>query len=388
MRKTIWLSGILLLLAALPGRAQIGKVVPIRAGTPEDRAVTEINAATDPAEKLALIDKFAADFGTGDMAIVADDLYVNHYITVKNYEKAFESGARLWARDPDNFANGVNMIRAAAEKGDEAKLFEYGDKTGAIVQRFKSQAAPEGMNAQEWALQKEQALAGIQDNLAWVERTVFLAAYGKKEPSARAAALLRFAAAFPDSSFAAQAREIAASSYRQAQQYGKMLEVANKLLEKDPDDRAMLLLLADYYSEKGEQLEKAAASAARAVELIGKAVKPEGLTGEQWAQQTQLEKGLGLSALGQVNIQKKDNAKAVENLQAAGPLLKSDPAMYARNQYRLGFALLNLRRTAEGKAALAEAASIASPYQSLAQQKLKSLAGAPGAAGRPPVKKP
>lgn len=385
MRKTIWLSGILLLLAALPARAQIGKVVPIRAGTPEDRAVTEINAATDPAQKLALIDKFAADFGTGDMAIVADDLYVNHYIAVKNYEKVFEYGARLWAKDPDNFANGVNMIRTAAEKGDEAKLFEYGDKTGAIVQRFKAQAAPEGTSAQDWAQQKEQALEGIRDNLAWVARTVFLAGYGKKEPVERAVALLRFAAAFPDSGFAAQAQAIAASSYRQAQQYAKMLEVANKVLEKDPDERAMLLLLADYYSEKGEQLDKAAASAARAIELTGKALKPEGVTDEQWAQQTQLEKGLGLSALGQVNLHKKDNAKAVENLQAAGPLLKPDPAMYARNQLRLGYALLNLRRTAEGKAALTEAASIASPYQSQAQQKLKSLAGA---AGRAPGKKP
>ncbi|MBZ5527208.1 MAG: hypothetical protein LAN71_04800 [Acidobacteriia bacterium] len=385
MRKTIWLTGILLLLTALPLPAQIGKIVPIKAGTPEDRAVTEINAATDPAQQLALIDKFAADFGTGDMAIVADDLYVNHYIAAKNFPKAFEYGAKLWALDPDNFANGVNMLRAAAELGDEAKLFDYGDKTGAIVQRFKAQPAPEGTTAQDWAQQKEQALDGIHDNLAWVERTLFLASYNKKDPAARAAALLRFVASFPSSSLAAQAQEIAASSYRQAQQTAKMLDVANKLLEKDPDNRAMLLLLADYYSEKGEQLEKAATSATRVVELTGKAVKPEGMTDEQWSQQIQLEKGLALSALGQVNIQKKDNAKAVENFQAAAPLLKSNPDMYARNQYRLGFALLNLRKTAEGKAVLEEVAATANPYQTLAQQKLKSLASAPG---RAPARKP
>jgi len=384
MRKTICLTGILLLLAALPLPAQIGKLVPIKAGTPEDRAVAEINSTTDPAQQLVLIDKFAADFGTGDMAIVANDLYVNHYIAAKDYAKAFEYGAKLWALDPDSFSNGVNMLRAAAAVGDETKLFAYGDKIAAILQRFKAKPAPEGTPAPDWAQQQDLALYGIHDNLDWVEHTLFLASYNKKDPAARAAALLHFITSFPSSSLAAQAQEIAAASYRQAQQTAKMLDVANRLLEKDPDNRAMLLLLADYYSEKNEQLDKAAANAARVVELAAKAVKPEGMTDEQWTPQIQIEKGSALSTLGQINIQKKDNAKAVENLQAAGPLLKSNADLYARNQYRLAFALLNLRKTAEGKAVLEEVAATAGPFQALAKQKLKSLAAAPV---RAPAKK-
>src|SRR5215813_11990170 len=69
----------------------IGKYVPIPAGSDADKALAEINAATDPAQKLALIDKFAGS-DQGDMAIVADDTYVNYYITAKNYDKAFEYG--------------------------------------------------------------------------------------------------------------------------------------------------------------------------------------------------------------------------------------------------------------------------------------------------------
>jgi tetratricopeptide (TPR) repeat protein len=86
-----------------------------------------------------------------------------------------------------------------------------------------------------------------------------------------------------------------------------------------------------------------------------------------------LQKGLALSALGQVNIQKKNNAQAVDNLRTAAPLLKSDDGGYARNQYRLGFALLNLKRMPEAKAAFTDAASVNSPYKALAQEKLKSL---------------
>ena len=96
---------------------------------------------------------------------------------------------------------------------------------------------------------------------------------------------------------------------------------------------------------------------------------------DQWDRQKSLQKGLALSSLGQVNIEKKDNAQAVENLKAAAPLLKADDGSYGRNQYRLGYALLNLKRTAEAKDAFTQAASVSGPYKSLAQDKLKASAG-------------
>jgi tetratricopeptide (TPR) repeat protein len=161
-----------------------------------------------------------------------------------------------------------------------------------------------------------------------------------------------------------------------------MLDVANGLLAKDPDNLGMLLLLADYYSEKGEQLDKAEAYAKKSVSLLDTAKKPDGVSDEQWKQQSALQKGLALSALGQVNIQKKNNAQAVENFRSAAPLLKSDEGSYARNQYRLGFALLNLKRVPEAKAAFIDAASVNSPYKALAQEKLKALPGT-SAANKP-----
>src|ERR1700733_3073575 len=66
-----------------PAFAQIGKYVPVPAGSDADHALTEINATTDPTQKLALIDKFAAT-AQGDMAIVVDDTYVNYYLAAKN----------------------------------------------------------------------------------------------------------------------------------------------------------------------------------------------------------------------------------------------------------------------------------------------------------------
>jgi len=362
--------------SACPTMAQqIGKYVPIQAGSDADHALTAINAATDPAQKLVLIDKFAAGAGQeGDYPITVDGLYVETYIALKNYDKAFEYGDKLFALDPDSFTNAQNMVRAASEKGDVDRLISYGEKAAGIMQRFKAATAPAGSSEQQWEQNKALALEANKDGYTYIQQLVFSGVYQVKEPGKRATLLARFANTFPDSPYANQALGIAATSYAQAQNTPKMLEAANGLLAKDPDNLGMLLVLSDYYCDKLDQLAKAETYAKKAISLLDAAPKPEGTTDEQWAQQKNLQKGLALSSLGQVNIEKKANAQAVDNLKAAAPLLKQDDASYGRNQYRLGFALLNLKRTAEAKEAFTQAASVNGPYKSLAQDKLKTAA--------------
>lgn len=369
---------ILALLVLVPNPAhaqQIGKYVPIPAGSDADHALTEINGTADPAQKLALIDKFASTLGQGDMAIVADDLYVNYYLAQKNYDKTFEYGDKLFALDPDSLSNDVNMVRAANEKGEPDKVVSYGQKLSGILQRFKAIPPPSRTDAEAWQRQQAATIESNKDNINYIEEAVYLVVYRTPNASKRAADLTQFAQMFPDSPYANQALGVAAASYQQAQNVPKMLEVANGLLAKDPNNIGMLLLLSDYYSEKGEQLDKAESSAKKVITLLGSAQKPDGATDDQWQRQVSLQKGLALSALGQVYIQKKENALAAENFRAAAPLLKPDEGSYGRNQYWLGFALLNLKKNAEAKEAFTQSASANSPYKGLAQAKLKTFVG-------------
>ena len=367
----------ILFYATTASTQQIGKYVPVSAGSDADRAMSEINSASDPAQKLALIDKFAAGPGQGDMAMVADELYVNYYLAQKQYDKAFEYGDKIFAIDPGNFQNAMNMIRAASEKGDVEKLLAYGERTQSILKAYKSSPAPSGVAADTWEQQKAHTIETNQDNIRYVQQAVYNGAYQTPEPAKRADELLHFAKIFPDSDYTLTALGVAASSYQQAQNAPKMLEVANALLAKDPKNLGMLLLVSDYYGEKGEQLDKAEAYAQKAASLSDSASRPENVAEDQWQQQVALQKGLALSTLGQVNMQKKNNPQAIQNFQAAAPLLKSNDTAYARNEYRMGFAFINLKKFPDAKAAFTEAASVNSPYKQPAMDKIKTLPASP-----------
>ena len=356
--------------------AQLGKNVMIPAGSETDRQLTAINAATDHAQKLQLIDQFSQAHPDGDLQIVADEQYVSYYINAKQYDKAFEYGDKLFALDPDNHSNAVNMVRAANEKGDTEKLYAYGEKAAGILQRFRAMNAPEGTPADNWARMKAEKLESIKDNEDYIEQSLIRAAYGVKDPNKKADYLQRFAKMYPDTPQGEQALTVAASAYQQAQNRAKMQEVANSILAKDPNNVGVLLLLADDYSERADQLDKAEAYAKKASSVVDTAKKPENLTDDQWKQQTSIQKGLALSALGQINIEKKQNAVAVDNFIKAAPLLKSNALLYARNQYRLGYAYLNLKKNPEAKQAFTEAASLDTPFKAPAQQKLSELGAA------------
>jgi len=364
------------LLAATPLRAQIGKTIIVSAGSEVDHQLNDINAATDPAAKLKLIDGFSAAHQEGDLQVLADEQYVNFYLNAKQYDKVFEYGDKLFALDPDNFSNAVNMVRAANEKGDTDRLFTAGEKASGILQRFKAQAAPSGTSPEAWKAEQQQKLEAVKENRDYIEQSLVSAGFQQKDATRKAALLVRFANLFPDSPNAGQALSAAALTYQQTQNRPKMLETANSALEKDPENLSILLLLADDYSEKNEQLAKAEAYAKKAAALCDTAKKPEGVSDPDWQKQINLQKGLALSALGQIDLQKKLNPAAVESLTKAAPLLKSNAAVYARNQYRLGFAYLNLRNTAGAKQAFTDAASVDSPYKGPAQDKLKGIAAA------------
>jgi hypothetical protein len=386
------LFGCLLLLAgALAARAQadLTRHINVSAGSPEDKALTAIGAADDPTQKLALIDKFMTDFGqSGDLAIIGNQQYLEFYVAQKNTAKIYEYGDKILAADPDNFDAAVTLTRAANDAGDTEKLYAYAEKAGQILQRFKAEPAPAGTDAGAWQGQQKGALAEDADSINYVEYAFYNSAFQDKDMNHRADLMTRYAAAFPDSSYTAQAVLLVPFAYQAAQNFPKMVDAAQAILAKDPNNVQILLLLADFYSDSdnGHHLDVADTDAKKALDVLATAKKPDAMNDADWQKQVASQKGVAWSTEGEVDITRKLNAQAVTALQTAAPLLKDEPTVYARNQYRLGFAFLNLKRNPDAYQAFTDAASVDTPYRPLAQEKLAELKKA--GVGPPVAKRP
>ena len=385
-RAWIWLAAFFAL--AGTSTAQIGKTVSVSAGTPEDKALADIYAAADGPDKVALLDKFSTDFASNsDLMLLADQLYEQTYLAQKNYAKVYEYGEKALAIDPSNLAAAVAMVHAADEQHDAEHVFSAGEKVAAIVNAYKAAPPPGGTAETDWNRTRDENLGKSMADINYVEYAMIDAAYKAQTPAARAALLERYAASFPDSAYTQSVRERIPMEYQQANNTPKMMEAVQKILSKDPNNIAMLLLLADTWSTAGKELDKAEADAQKALDLLSKAVKPPSVADDQWKQQIALQQGLAYTSLGQIYVIRGDNAKAVDVLQKAKPLLKSDTVNYARNLYRLGFTLAKMQKTAEARVVLTEAVSLDTPWKPLAQDTLNKIGGPAARTGKSTAKK-
>ena len=355
--------------------AQIGKTVAVAAGTDEDKALSAIYAAPDGPDKVAMLDKFMTDYGKGDFELLGDELYVQTYSAQKNYPKVLEYGDKVLALDPDSLSTADSMARAATETGDTQRLYTIGEKVSAIMTRYKAQPAPEGTSADQWTHTKDDAITNAQAEVGYVEYAMVQAAYKTQDSKVRAALFERYVAAFPDSPYTSTARDQTAIAYQQAQNTPKMLDSAQNALTADPNDVSMLLLLADYWSDNGQQLDKAAADAQKALDVLKDAKKPENLTDDQWQLQVTLEKGIAYSSLGEIYVVKGRNPAAIDAFKQANALLKSNDYFYGRNLYRLGFTLAKMQRLPEARVVLGQAVTVNSPYKARAQETLDKIGG-------------
>lgn len=196
----------LLLLTALPLAAQIGKQVAVEEGTPEDTQLTAIQNAKTPQMKLALLDKFAAAHPTGDMALMADNLFVSIYSTEENYAKAYAYGEKALAVDPDDLEVGVELVRDAQLQSSTAKMVTYGVRVGQMIVRYKAQPPPAGTAPDAWAQEQQQTLASVAPQVNWVAQSVYSAIAVQGESAAKTNELAEMAKAFPNSSYAPRSR--------------------------------------------------------------------------------------------------------------------------------------------------------------------------------------
>ena len=363
----------------------LGTQVSVAAGTPIDTALVELEFARTPQKRIPLLRRFVAQFAGSPVVLLGWRMLQETYMEQEQYDLVVAAGNEILKRDPTDFTARARSAQAYAKNGEVAEAFRVTQEARELVQAAQTAPAPEGTDPATWETRREELVRDAEGKLAGLAYVLFVGATGMQDLAQRRGLLEQFVAVFPQSPYLEASYFWLAVSAQQQRDFAGALQWAERGLEANPDQGALMVLVADILSEQGENLERARELASRLVATLEnepEKLRPQGMGDEDWAPRQQLWRGTGHSILGQVLMYEETAQKprqmdktrqAVAEFQKASPLLQPETNSYARNLYRLGFAYAKLGERANARRVLQELMSLETPYRQVAAPLLEKV---------------
>jgi tetratricopeptide (TPR) repeat protein len=362
-------------LLALPGWTQSKIVIP--AGTPEDKALTEISQQNDQDKKASMLEEFVNQYASNPSAVAYGNWQLSQQFVSSDPAKAMAYGDKALAAMPDVLDILQTQADLAQQVKDYAKVVDYATRGGVVIKDIDKQSKPENVADDDFKNQiaaQKAAAAPVYDYLA---TAAYNAMASEQDPKKRITEIERFAEVFQGSKLSDNANLLAVATYQELNDMPRLIAFGEKALASDPKNASMLTLLANAFAEdqKGTNLAKAGDYARRAIELV----KADSTTP---ADNRQITEGFAHQILGYTLLREEKTPAAIAELKSASSMLKSDPAKYSITLYRLGFAYAKDKQNANAKQVLTEAATVDGPFKEAAKELLAKVSAA-----RAPVKR-
>ena len=351
--------------------AQLDKIV-IPAGTPEDQALTAISNEQDAQKKLSQYQDFLQKFSSNPAAVAYGNWQLAQiYQNTGDNQKALEYGDKALAASPHNLDILVSQANVAQQIKDNARLVEYASKGGEAYNALDKQAKPEGMSDQDFATRIAEEKSSAKNSYEFLEAAAFNAIADEKDPKKRMAYIESFTAAFPKSRFESSLTQYVMYTLGPGQlnDPARLVSYGEKSLAADPNNMAVLLLMANSYVEDSSPaaVSKSITYSQKVIELA-KANEPDA------DRSRKLSGGVAESTMGFALMKQDKTIGAVAHLKSAAELLKGqDDVAYATALYRLGYAYAKLNKVTDAREVLSEAVKIPGPLQQPSQELLTKV---------------
>ncbi len=176
------------------------------------------------------------------------------------------------------------------------------------------------------------------------EYNAYVTALNQSDPNAKAQALETFLQQYPNSVVTVSALELLMATYQQTGNSQKVVDSANRLLQKEPNNLRALALLTYLYRQQAESgganatqaLQQAAQFAQRGMQAVQTAEKPPELAPADWEKLKSQTEVIFAGAAGMAALQQKDYPNAQRFLTIAEKSQPND----LRNVYPLALAYL------------------------------------------------
>lgn len=306
-------------LGALPLAAQ-RKAPNINAETPEGALLQKIGQENDEKAKLALMEQFTSQFAKNESAGWVYGQMQPVYLKNGQWDKAIESGEKILAADPADTEIAHNCLKAAEAKKDPDLVVKWAEATSAAAR--KSAATPKPKDEEEAETWKKTVDYAKQVD-TYTEYAVYSQALQAADPKKRLDLFQSLEKRNPDSQYLTSV-QTQTQIFQLLQQIGekdKSVAVGEKILQKDPTNDDILLVVAGYYYEGNKDKAKTLAYAQKLAEVAPGRPKPEGISDDDWNNRKMLKAGIANWMIGVINSNDSKWADADKALRAATPML-------------------------------------------------------------------
>jgi hypothetical protein len=360
---------LLVLLVAASALAQRHKV-NINTETPEGQLLQQIGQESDEAKRLALLEKFTADYGKSENLAWVYAQMQPLYTKASQPDKAIEIGDKLIALDADDLETALATLKAAEAKKDPDLVKKWSNTTGQIAQ--KAMAAPQPKDEDEAEGWKKAVDYAKQVN-TYSEYALYATALQTADPRKKADLIETLEQRNPQSQYLGQVKPMLFQVYRQAGDNAKAIAVAEQILATDQSNEDMLLVVADNYLQQGKEPDKVLAYSTKLIEVMNTKAKPEGVSDADWENRKKTISGLGHFMIGKLNFNEKKYGPADKELRTALPLVEANADLKAEVLFLLGFSNYKMENIMDALKFNQQCAAIKSRFQAQAAKNVSVI---------------
>src|SRR5258708_1648827 len=341
----------LFLLAASLSFSQIDKVT-IAAGTPEDRELTTIGSEADAQKRISMYEEFLQKYSSNAMAVTYANWQLSQaYQAAGDLQKAVDAGEKALSSSPRNIEILTSQVTIAQQMKDNPRIFKYAIQGGDAYDSIAKQPKPADLDDEQFKSSIAEDQESNKSAYEFFQSAAVNVVAAETNPNARLEDIDKFTATFPKSGMEEQLNSYALMALNELKDNQRLIGYSEKILTRQPDTLAPLLILANAYVESPANAAKAITYAQKAL-VAAKADHPNADKSKKVSAE------VAHCVMGRAYANQGKTMPSIAEMKSANALLKGqDDGQYAIAAYFLGWDYAKLQRYTEARASLTDAAS-------------------------------
>jgi tetratricopeptide (TPR) repeat protein len=365
MKSTILAVG--LLVAAGPVLAQRHKPT-INTETPEGRLLQTIGQEPE-AGKLPLLEQFATQYPKHEALAWVYALMIPAYAKANQPDKQLDVCGKLLALDPQAVEDAHECLKGAEAKKDPDAVKKWALLTSNTARKVAASPKPKDEDeVEDW---KKRVDYAKQVDI-YTDYSLYATVLQTPDPKKKIELGDALEQNSPQTQYLGQVRGAQFLAYQQLGDKENAVRVAEKALEKDPNNEDMLLAAADYYMNKKDAA-KTLAYSNKLTELMGTKPAPQGVAPADWEKRKGLMLGVGYWMAGMTYSGQNKFPQADAALRLALPYVKGNDQFMPSTLFHLGLANYKSEKIVDALKFFEQCAAVKSPFQLQAQKNIRAI---------------